>query len=221
MDIGNFKKKYELDLIPAATEGIIIGTLVWDPLVGSPKFSHDGMPSHLFQAFFDAELMDRQAFDNWIQQCKNTPLVQAELANLVIDVELHTAAELNIPFGDFTNKFNFSNIKKYEFGAVKSKLMTFDVRIEADSLLEKMRSKSWKNYDGSVRRLFVIKELYYGTSVKITIDKKFDEEFNVKLNQYAINAKLVVDGTITKTYEFTNEEVPFAMRTTSVKNFNG
>ncbi len=221
MNIASFKKKYDLDLIPTGNEEIIIGTLVWDPLVGGPKFSHAGMPANIFQAFLDAGLLNRNEFDAWIEKCRNTPLVEAELATVVVDVDLHVAAELNLPIADFVNDFSYKNISKFEFGNVKSRLMTFDVRIEADSLLEQMRAKKWADYDGKMRRLFVIKELYYGTSIKITINKDFKNDFDLKLKQYNLKAKLVAEGSITKTYEFSNKNVPFAMRTTPVKTFNG
>jgi hypothetical protein len=221
MEIGSFKRKYELDLLPVSNEDIIIGKLVWDPLIGGPKFSHPGMPGHIFQAFLDAELIDKPGFNEWIDICANTPFKEAELGNLIIDVNIDTAAELNIPQFEFTQKFGFENIRKYEFGDVRSKIMTYDVRIETDSLLEIMRAKKWKDYDGKVRRLCLIKELYYGTSVRISVNKKFDEEFQMALKSYNIAAKLKVDGTIDKTYEFTNAAVPFAMRTDAVKSFNG
>lgn len=221
MDIAGFKKKYELDLLPVSNEDIIIGTLVWDPLVGSPKFSHPGMPRHIFQAFLDAELIDKPGFQSWIKTCEETPFKAAELGNLTIDVSVDTAAELNIPQFEFTQKFGFENIRKYEFGDIRSKVMTYDVRIETDSLLEIMRAKKWKSYDGKVRRLCLVKELYYGTSVRISVNKKFDEDFKLALKTYNIDAKVKVEGTIEKTYEFSNGSLPFAMRTDAVKSFNG
>lgn len=221
MNIRDFKKKYELDLIPVSNETIILSNLVWDPLIGAPEFSHSGMPQNIFQAFLDAELIDEAKTLSWIQACTDSPFVTGELANINIDVDIDTAAAVNTPYVKFTNTFKFSKINKFEFGDIKAKVIPFSARVEIDALLEQMRAKKWKTYDGKLRRLFLIKELYYGSSIRITIDKKFDDEFSVSLQTYNIDAKLKAEGSVTKTYEFTNSTVPFAMRTSKVKDYNG
>ena len=57
MEIRKFRKIYDLELIPASTESIINGILVWDPIIGKPKLDHPGMPNHILNAFVDAEFI--------------------------------------------------------------------------------------------------------------------------------------------------------------------
>ena len=57
MEIKRFRNKYNLELIPASHENIILGNLVWDPIIGKPKFDHPGMSEHIYNAFLDAEMV--------------------------------------------------------------------------------------------------------------------------------------------------------------------
>ena len=68
MELKKFRNKYNLELIPASHENILLGTLVWDPLIGKPKFDHPGMPEHIFNAFLDADIVSRQ---NWTKGIKD------------------------------------------------------------------------------------------------------------------------------------------------------
>ncbi len=45
MEIRKFRSEYKLELIPASHEGISLGDLVWDPILGPPDFSRKGMPN--------------------------------------------------------------------------------------------------------------------------------------------------------------------------------
>ena len=52
----------------------MLGTLVWDPLIGKPKFDHPGMPEHIFNAFLDAEIISDE---NWKQLMNNDARAKA------------------------------------------------------------------------------------------------------------------------------------------------
>jgi len=52
MELKKFRNRYDLELIPASHEGIILGTLVWDPVIGKPVFNHPGMPDHIYKMLF-------------------------------------------------------------------------------------------------------------------------------------------------------------------------
>ena len=52
MEIRKFRSEYNLELIPASHEGISLGDLVWDPILGPPDFSRKGMPSQAYDKKF-------------------------------------------------------------------------------------------------------------------------------------------------------------------------
>ncbi len=46
------------------------------------------------------------------------------------------------------------------------------MRIKIDRFLEQMKASRWSDYDGSIRRVYLITELYYGT-IRMVIKKIF------------------------------------------------
>ena len=60
MELKQFRNKYHLELIPASHENIILGTLVWDPLIGKPRFNYPGMSEHIFNTFLDAGIISKE-----------------------------------------------------------------------------------------------------------------------------------------------------------------
>jgi hypothetical protein len=221
MEIKKFRNKYDLELIPASHENIINGELVWDPLIGVPKFDHPGMPNHIFNAFVDAELIKKEDLNSYLEECRELPLVDAKLAERTIEVDMNLATTLQHPkFGELETEIGINSIKKFTFGDIKTRALTDLMRVTIDDFLEEMKSKHWELYDGKIRRVFMITELYYG-SIKLVIDREIKNKLDASVIKIGLDLKHVLETDRSVEYTFDHQNVPFCMRIEMVKKFNG
>ena len=219
MELKKFRNRYDLELIPTSHEGIILGTLVWDPIFGKPAFDHPGMPDHIFNAFLDADIIDTEEWKNALETAKNEDLKEANLAVASVDINIDLVASIDQPLiGELESAFKLKSLKKFSFGELKVRLMSPLLRVQIDDYLEKLKSGNWKYYDGKIRRVFMITELYYG-SVKIVIDKDMADDFTLALKKTGMEvSKEIKLGTAIE-YSFKHKSVPFAMKLEMVKGF--
>jgi hypothetical protein len=221
MEIRKFRSAYNLELIPASHEGISLGDLVWDPLMGPPQFSKQGMPNAIYTAFLDAGLIDETAWNLFREELKGTPMIEAHLANRTVDVDLEFLAELNHPeVGRITGSFTLEKLSKFTFGNLMMREMDDLLRIKIDRYLEIMKASHWNTYDGTIRRVFLITELYYGT-MRLVVEKQFSQELEAILRETELVAENRTEGSQSVVYEFSHGNVPFAMRIERVRTFNG
>lgn len=221
MEIRKFRSEYKLELIPASHEGISLGDLVWDPILGPPDFSRKGMPNTIFTAFLDASLIDKQEWKEFRQESRDTALINAHFATRNVDVNVEFINELQYPkMGVISGDFKTEKLSKFTFGDLQMREMDDLIRIKIDSYLEQMKATRWKEYDGSIRRVYMITELYYGT-IRIVIKKQFSSELEAILNKEGIQASGKSEGSHAVEYEFSHDNVPFSMRIERVRNFNG
>ena len=221
MEIRKFRSAYGLELIPASHEGIFTGILVWDPIIGSPVFSKKGMPNTIFTAFLDAGLMDEEEWAALAEQSKQATFIEAQLASRTVDVDVEFVNELQHPkVGQITGDFISEKLGKFTFGNIMVREMNDLVRIRIDSYLEQMKARRWSEYDGRIRRVFMITELYYGT-IKMVVEKKFSAELDGQLKNLELKALSRSEGSHAVEYEFSHENVPFAMRIERIRTFNG
>ncbi len=221
MEIRKFRSAYNLELIPASHEGISLGDLVWDPLMGPPQFSKQGMPNAIYTAFLDAGLIDETAWNLFREELKGTPMIEAHLANRTVDVDLEFLAELNHPeVGRITGSFTTEKLSKFTFGNLMMREMDDLLRIKIDRYLEIMKASHWNTYDGTIRRVFLITELYYGT-MRLVVEKQFSQELEAILRETELEAENRTEGSQSVVYEFSHGNVPFAMRIERVRTFNG
>ena len=66
----------------------------------------------------------------------------------------------------------------------------------------------------------MITELYYGT-IRMVIEKQFSTELEAILDTAGLQASGKSEGSHAVEYEFSHDDVPFAMRIERVRNFNG
>jgi hypothetical protein len=219
MELKKFRNRYDLELIPTSHEGIILGTLVWDPIFGKPAFDHPGMPDHIFNAFLDADIIDTEEWKNALETAKNEDLKEANLAVASVDINIDLVTSIDQPLiGELESAFKLKSLKKFSFGELKVRLMSPLLRVQIDDYLEKLKSGNWKYYDGKIRRVFMITELYYG-SVKIVIDKDMADDFTLALKKTGMEvSKEIKLGTAIE-YSFKHKSVPFAMKLEMVKGF--
>jgi hypothetical protein len=83
-----------------------------------------------------------------------------------------------------------------------------------------MKASRWKEYDGTIRRVFMITELYYGT-IKLVVEKQFSAELDILIQNTDLEALTRTEGSHAIEYEFSHDNVPFAMRIERIRTFNG
>ena len=221
MEIRKFRSEYNLELIPASHEGIFLGDLVWDPILGPPDFSRKGMPNTIYTAFLDAGLIEDRDWEQFRKENQDTALISAHFAARNVDVNVEFVGELKHPtIGKISGDFHTEKLSKFTFGNLQMREMDDLVRIKIDQFLEQMRASHWKEYDGSIRRVFMITELYYGT-IRMVIEKKFSSEMEAILLKADLQISGRSEGSHAVEYEFSNDDVPFAMRIERVRTFNG
>jgi hypothetical protein len=221
MEIRKFRSEYNLELIPASHEGTLLGDLVWDPILGPPDFSRKGMPNTIYTAFLDAGLIDAAEWDQFRQENRETPLVNAQFATRDIDVNVAFVHELQHPkIGKMSGDFRTERINKFSFENLQMRGMDDLVRIKIDRFLEQMKASRWSAYDGSIRRVFMITELYYGT-IRMVIEKQYSAELEATLKRVGLESAGRTEGSHAVEYAFSHDNVPFAMRIERVRNFNG
>jgi hypothetical protein len=219
MEIKKFRNKYGLELIPASHEGIILGTLVWDPVVGKPSFDHPGMPDHIFNAFLDAEIMHMEEWETALKEFRESELKEANIAESVVKINVDVVSSLGqIGLGAIEGYFELKSIKKFTFGEINVRFFSPLQRIQIDDYLEILKKDHWELYDGKIRRVFIISELYYG-SVKIVIDKALKSNLSGAIENAGLEAKNVLELGNAVEYSFDHRNVPFAMKLELVRGF--
>ena len=221
MEIRKFRSAYDLELIPASHEGITLGDLVWDPIFGAPEFSRKGMPNTIYTAFLDADLINQNEWELFGEENHNTTLIKAHLASRTVDVNVEFVSELQQPkIGKITGEFRSEKLSKFTFGDIQVREMDDLMRIKIDKFLEQMKANHWREYDGRIRRVFLITELYYGT-IRMVIEKQFSTELDTILKEAKLEILSRLEGSHAVEYEFSHDNVPFAMRIERVRTFNG
>jgi hypothetical protein len=221
MEIKKFRNNYGLVLIAASHSGITVGDLVWDPLIGSPGFSYPGMPKNIYTAFLDAGLIDEDEFTVFKNESTEIELIAAQLADKNVDVNSELIAELQHPImGKIEGNFKLDTISKFNFGELQVKVMDDLLRVKIDQYLELMKEKKWKEYDGRIRRVHMVTELYYG-SIKLIVERSLSGTMDAALEKSSISVLTKSEGSRSVEYAFSHDEVPFAMRIESVRSFNG
>lgn len=221
MEIRKFRSEYNLELIPASHERINLGDLVWDPILGPPDFSRKGMPNSIFTAFLDAGLISRADWEKFRKENQDTALAKAHFAARSVDVNVESINELQHPkIGKISADFKTDKLSKFTFGNLQVREMDDLMRIRIDHFLEEMKASHWRDYDGSIRRVYLITELYYGT-IRMLISKQLSTELEASMKKAELRATGISEGSHAVEYEFSHDNVPFAMRIERVRYFNG
>lgn len=221
MNIKYFRNKYHLELIQASHNNIQLGTLVWDPLIGSPKFHHPGMPEHIYNVFLDANIVSQKEWKKGIQVLEKEPLIDAHLSNQTIELDVQISGALQNPtIDELKASFDMSKVRNFYFKDIKVRPLSNLNRMKLDTHLEEMKKYHWTHYDGSLRRLFMITELYYGSiQMIVDYDLKIQNENSIMSNNLDILNVVKVGKSLEYTFDHMN--VAFAMRIEKVRSFNG
>lgn len=221
MEIRKFRKAYGLELIPASHAGIFNGILVWDPIIGAPVFSKKGMPNSIFTAFLDAGLLSENEWETLGEESKQAAFLEAHMASRTVDVDVEFVSDFQHPkVGKITGEFITQRLSKFTFRNIMVREMSDLIRIRIDHYLEEMKASRWSDYDGHIRRVYMITELYYGT-IKMVVEKEFSAELDAQLQIHDLQALTRSEGSHAVEYEFSHDNVPFAMRIERIRTFNG
>jgi hypothetical protein len=148
--------------------------------------------------------------------------VNAHLAESSINVDMSVATTLAYPtIGKIDQNFELKKINKFSFADLQVRTMSNLTRIRIDNYLELLKKNKWDAYDGNIRRVFMITELYYG-SIKLIFNTEWKNELDAKLS-FIDDLKLsnAIEYGKSIEYTFAHNNVPFAMRLEKVKEFNG
>ncbi len=221
MEIKKFRNNYGLELITTSHTEIALGDLVWDPLIGSPRLSHPGMPGNIYTAFLDAGLIVENEYTLFKKESAEIDLIPALFADRNVDVSSALITELQHPvLGRVEGNFKLEAISKFKFGELQVRIMNDLLRVKIDQYLELMKEKKWKEYDGRIRRVHMITELYYG-SIKLIVEKSLSSSMDAALEKSSTKLLSRLEGSKSVEYAFSHDELPFAMRIESVRSFNG
>ena len=221
MELKRFRNKYQLELIPASHENIILGNLVWDPLIGKPKFNYPGMSEHIFNAFLDAGILTRENWQKGISDLYKEKIKYAHLADQVIYIENNVVSTLENPLiHGLEQNFDLENVSKFHFGNLQVRTMSNLNRVRIDNYLEILKKDNWKTYDGRIRRVHMITELYYG-SIQLILNRNWKNELEAGLEKTDLDVVQTVEFGKSIEYTFDHKNVPFAMRLEKLREFNG
>ena len=221
MELKRFRNKYQLELIPASHENIILGNLVWDPLIGKPKFNHPGMSEHIYNAFLDAGILSQENWKKGISDLYKEKIKYAQLADQVIYIENNVVSTLENPMiSGLGQNFDLENVSKFHFGKLQVRTMSNLNRIRIDNYLEVLKKDNWKTYDGKIRRVHMITELYYG-SIQLILNSKWKNDLETGLQNTDLEITQTVEFGKSIEYTFDHKNVPFAMRLERLREFNG
>ena len=221
MEIKHFRNHYGLEIIPASNQKIILGDLVWDPLFSSPEFDYPGMPNNIFNAFKDADLIDMDRYQAYLTETRNIPFVEAEFSVITVNVDTDLLSSLRRPdLGQLNSTFSINNVKKFTFGDIQARIMPNILRVRIDDYLEELKKNNWSYYDGKIRRVFMITELYYGR-INMVINKDLEHMLDTGARDIGMKVKNKLRLANSVEYTFDHFNVPFAMKIEKVQKFNG
>jgi len=143
------------------------------------------------------------------------------LADIVINMEANVVSTLENPvINELQQSFELKKVSQFHFGRLQVKTMSNLNRIRIDNYLEIIKKDNWKAYDGRIRRVYMITELYYG-SLQLVLNRDFKNELDISLQQTPLKLIETVEFDKSIEYTFDHNKVPFAMRLEKVRAFNG
>jgi len=145
----------------------------------------------------------------------------SHLAEIIINMESNAITTLENPLiKDLEQRFELHKISQFHFGNLQVRTMSNLNRIRIDNYLEILKMSNWKTYDGKLRRVYMITELYYG-SIQLILNKELKAELEGSIEQTQLKIKETVEFDKSIEYTFEHNSVPFAMRLEKIKAFNG
>lgn len=221
MNLRAFYRQFELELIPAAMQGLTLGKCVWDGgWFDKPSFTRKGMPNYIYNAFVDKNIITIDECDTLLEKFRSLPKLSAKLANVNLELQIEDALELNIKDHlNIDSNFDLKKIKSFNISNSVGVEMPNRDFIILDDMLDQIKDKYWDDYKKGLRRAYIITELYYG-KIEIIIDTDFELNFEASIPNTMLEASNKLKLGRSVRYEFESSDVPFAMRLKRIKHFN-
>ncbi|MGI9530933.1 hypothetical protein [Lutimonas sp.] len=179
------------------------------------------MSEHIYNAFLDASIISHENWTKGIKELYKEKIKNAHLAELTIQMESTAITSLENPLiQDLGHRFELRKINHFHFGNIQVRTMSNMNRIRIDNYLEILKKDKWKTYEGKLRRVYMITELYYG-SIQIILNKALKSELEGSIQQSQLEVEQTVEFDKSIEYTFKHNSVPFAMRLEKMKAFNG
>ena len=214
MTMGNlrsFKTTYGAELMNASSAGMLLTELFeWDGLF---KKTLDPLGKSLIDFYTDSPKAERESLR---EQLRLIPEEQARFAQISIDKELGTNADLKIPqFNlDLSLGLNSAQVKKFIFGNVKSKRLTGELRIEIKALLDQLKEKDFKTYKKELRNRWVAETYFYSDLAEIELDSSvdIDAQLGARLKELTdVDVSVVQKSGSNKKIVLKGDSSPFAV----------
>ncbi|NVB39286.1 hypothetical protein G6O69_15690 [Pseudenhygromyxa sp. WMMC2535] len=216
-----FQRIYDLDLIIASRANMAVGDMVWDAAgIIPPRLDRPGAPRNVFNALEVMEEISADERHRLQAVAEATPLGSGDMANISMHVEAHHAGGFEYPaITEVTTKIELDKLSAFNFSNIQVRAMSNDLRVRIDRLLNGVKNNQWGKYDMTIRRSFIITELYYG-SISVCLDTKLAVAADVEVLTGA-GFTLSGDDSVNRveTYTMDMPQVPFAMRLEMTKRF--
>jgi len=213
MKIRDFAKKFNLRLISASDASISLGDKVRKTAGGRIDLTH----SSIIYDFLEERLIKAEEKDALLKQLNTIPLGDAGLGNIKIEVDVQNDLELKLPgIADLQTKLALDKDVNYGFKNVRAKVLRGDPRFYIEMYLDQLSVINKKGFRKKYRTIYLIERLFYANAT-INFSKKIELEVAGVLNESGINPSTHHATSRTVTYEFANEQVPFAMEIIKVK----
>jgi hypothetical protein len=118
------------------------------------------------------------------------------------------------------NSFEIKKVLSFHFGNLQVRTISNLNRIRIDNYLEVLKQNDWRAYDGKIRRVHMITELYYG-SIQLILKSESKSELDSVIKQLDLTLDQTVEFGKSIEYTFDHKNVPFAMRLERLRKFNG
>lgn len=221
LSVRKFTRQYDLDLIIASNAGISVGDMVWDAVgIIPPRFGRRGAPSNVFNALELIGQIDQEQREALQRKARDLPLEAGALAGIEVHLDAEHSGDFKYPaMVAVASKIAVEKISAFNFGDIGVRRMSHGMRMTTDRALNEVKRSQWAKYDITVRRSFIITELYYG-SVTVSLDTKVAVAADLQILTDQ-GFKLIASDTVNRTevYRMDVADVPFAMRTELARRF--
>jgi len=220
IELRKFRNKYDLELLLSSDENLKVGDLIQDPILAKPYFD-DGNPTDIWRVLEKAAVITDNDKNEFREKSNIINLIDANLLSgdkkVSFDFSLDLKVLKKFDLGELA--FDFGNETKFSFTNIKKQEITDEIAETISDYLDDLIDNNWKDCDFSVRRTFMITELYYG-DLSIKIDKKLQAGFKVSLAELGIDIEPKLETATSLSYVFSSRNIPFAAKLTKLKDYN-
>ncbi len=227
MHLTTFLERRQYHLIPVSSKTITLGdevdvpTTVADFLGKELDMTHQNVTTDL--ALFGS-LPEKQS-EQLYKQLQELPPHPGHFPNTHIEETVSGDTDLNLPLiANLTAGIEGKRVSHYTFDNVKLQTMDEDLHGELRQHLYEFLQTNKKAFneafkEGWMNWIHLIEQLLYA-DVKITIDRSVEGKLNTNVEQLEnVKGEVEAEHKREVTYQFTNDEFPFAMELVDIRTF--